>query len=111
MRDVRRNSGGRGLCRGPGKIVDGVFPGQSQTFRHQRRPVDDCSPGRGRMAQNGKIREGLNGWGGRGYDDFVPEEVTKKTLPGIGLNDPLHGRQACPEFIAFDRGVGQICPR
>ena len=78
VRDVRRNGGGRGLCRGPGKIVDGVFPGRSQSFRHQRRPVDDCSPGRGRMAQNGRTREGLNGWGGRGYDDFVPGEVTKK---------------------------------
>ena len=27
------------------------------------------------------------------------------------LHDPLHGRQACPEFIAFDQGVGQICSR
>ena len=53
VRDVRRNGGGRGLCGGPGKRVDGVFPGRPQTFRHQRRPVDDCSPGRGGMAQNG----------------------------------------------------------
>ena len=45
MRDVRRNGGGRGLCGGSGKRVDGVFPGRSQSFRHQRRPVDDCSPG------------------------------------------------------------------
>ena len=28
MRDVRRIGGGRGLCGGPGKIVDGVFPGR-----------------------------------------------------------------------------------
>ena len=27
------------------------------------------------------------------------------------LHDPLHGRQACPKFIAFDQKVGQICPR
>ena len=53
MRDVQRNGGERGLCRGPGKRVDGVFPGRSQSFRHQRRPVDDCSAGRGGMAQNG----------------------------------------------------------
>ena len=39
---------------GAGKRVDGVFPGQSQSFRHRRRPVGDCSPGRGAMAQNGK---------------------------------------------------------
>ena len=45
-RDVRRNGGGRGLCGGAGKRVDGVFPGRPQSFRHQRPPVDDCSPGR-----------------------------------------------------------------
>ena len=42
---------------GAGKIVDGVFPGRHQSFRDQRRPVDDCSPGRGGMAQNG-VRTG-----------------------------------------------------
>ena len=26
--DVRRVGGGRGLCEGPGKVVDGVFPGR-----------------------------------------------------------------------------------
>ena len=26
--------------------------------------------------------EGFNGWGGRGYDDFVPEEVTKTAPSG-----------------------------
>ena len=41
MRDVRRNGGARGLCGGPGKRVDGAFPGRPpQGFRHQRRPVD-----------------------------------------------------------------------
>ena len=33
MRDVRRIGGGRGLCGGPGKRVDGVFPGRPQSFR------------------------------------------------------------------------------
>ena len=33
-----------------------VFPGRPQSFRHQRRPVDDCSPGRRGMAQNGRTR-------------------------------------------------------
>ena len=49
MRDVRKIGGGGGLCGGPGKRADGVFPGRPQSFRHQRRPVDDCSPGRGEM--------------------------------------------------------------
>ena len=55
MRDVRRNGGECGLRGGPRKRVDGVFPGP-QSFRHQHRPVDDCSPGRGGMAQNGRTR-------------------------------------------------------
>ena len=55
-RDVRRNGGGRGLSGEPRKRVDGVFPGRSQSFRHQRRSVDDGSPGRGGMAQNRRTR-------------------------------------------------------
>ena len=41
---------------GAGKRVDGVFPGRPQSVRHQRRPVEDCSPGQGEMAQNGRTR-------------------------------------------------------
>ena len=56
-------------------------------------------------------REGFNDWGGRGYDDFVPGRFPKQPLSEIGLHDPLHGPKACPEFIVFDQGVVQICPR
>ena len=48
-----------GLAVSEGKteiMVDGVFPGEPQDFRHQRRTVDDCSPGREGMAQNGGTR-------------------------------------------------------
>ena len=38
--------------------MDGVFLGRPQSFRHQRRPVGNCSPGRGRMTQNGGTRGG-----------------------------------------------------
>ena len=55
--------------------------------------------------------EGFNDWRGRGYDDSSPERSLKRPLPGMRLHDPRHGRQACPKFIAFDQGVGQICPR
>ena len=53
---------------------------------------------------------------GDGGDTTIssPGRSPKQPLPGMRLNDlhdPLHGRQACPEFIAFDQGVGQICPR
>ena len=59
VRDIRRTGWGSGLCGGPGKRVDGVFPGRPQSFWHQRRPVDDCSSaGRGGMAQNGGTRGG-----------------------------------------------------
>ena len=33
--------------------MDGVFPGRPQSFRYRRRPVDDCSPAQGEMAQEG----------------------------------------------------------
>ena len=56
-------------------------------------------------------REGFNDWGGRGYDDFIPGRSPKQPLPRMRLHDPPHGRQASPEFIAFDQGVDQICPR
>ena len=50
--------GGAGCVGGQEKEWDGVFPGRPQSFRHQRRPVDDCSPGRGVMSQNGRTRGG-----------------------------------------------------
>ena len=50
--------------------------------------------------------EGFNDWGGRGYDYFIPGEITKQPLPGMRLHNPLHGQQACPEFIVFDQRVG-----
>ena len=49
--------GGAGCVRSR-KILDGVFPGRSQSVRHQHRPVNYCSPGRGEMAQNGGTRNG-----------------------------------------------------
>ena len=59
VRDVRRTGGGRGLCRRPGKRLDEVSLGRLKTFRYQRRPVDDCSPGEGGMAQDGGTRGGM----------------------------------------------------
>ena len=70
MRDVRKNGWGRGLCKGPGKRVDGVFPGRSQSFRHQRRPVDDCSPGRGMVGGAGCVGGQEKEWMGCFLDDL-----------------------------------------
>ena len=60
MRDVLRNGRGRGLCAGAGKrlLVDGVFPERPQSFRHHRRQVNNCSPGRGGMTQSRRTRGG-----------------------------------------------------
>ena len=56
---VRRIGGGRGLRGGGRKRVYRVSPERPQSFRHQRRPaVDDCSPGRGGMAQDDGTRGG-----------------------------------------------------
>ena len=41
--DVYRISGGRALRGDEGKRVDGLFSGLPQSFRHQRRPVNDWS--------------------------------------------------------------------
>ena len=50
---------------------------------------------------------------GEGGDTTIssPGRSPKQSLPGMRPHDPLHGRRACPEFIAFNQGVGQICPR
>ena len=53
----------------------------------------------------------FNDRGGRGNDDSVPEEFIKTSPSGIGVHDPLHGRQACPELKSFHQGVGRICSR
>ena len=47
---------------------------------------------------------------GEGGDTTIPflGKSPKQPLPGIGLHDPLHGRQAYPEFNSFHPGVGRI---
>ena len=58
VRDVQRTDG-RGLRWGVAKRrADGMFPGRFQSFRYQRRPVDDYSPGRGEVAQDCGTRGG-----------------------------------------------------
>ena len=57
--DVRRIGGGRRLREGPGKKSGWDVSGTiSQSVRHQRRPVENCSPGRGGIAQDGGTRGG-----------------------------------------------------
>ena len=46
--------------------------------------------------------------GGAGIRRFRPRGDHQTTLAGLGLHDPLHGRQTCPEFNSFHEGVGQI---
>ena len=42
----------------------------------------DCSEFPYISKVEGSSNEGFNDWGGRGYDDFVPREVTKTTPCG-----------------------------
>ena len=57
-----------------------------------------------------KYRECFNDWGGN-TTLLSPGRSTKQPLPVIGLHDPLHYRQACPECRSFNQGVDQISPR
>ena len=55
--NVRRKVGGAGCVGGQEKEWIGCFLDDLRAFGiYQRRPVDDCSPGRGGMAQNGRTR-------------------------------------------------------
>ena len=49
----------------------------------------------------------------RGGDTTImsPGKSPKQSLTGIGLHDPLHGQQACPEFNSFYLRVGHISLR
>ena len=60
VRHVRRTGGGRGLRGEPGKRVERVFPGRPQSFRHQRRPLDDYSPARTRRNGARRWNKGRN---------------------------------------------------
>ena len=53
----------------------------------------------------------FNDWGGGDTTTSSPGRSPKHPLPEIGLQDPLHGGQACPESNSVHQGVGQICPR
>ena len=55
--DVRRTNEGHGLCEGQEEEWMGCFLNDFRVFGIDERPVDDCSPGRGRMAQNSGIKE------------------------------------------------------
>ena len=46
------------------------------TGQRQQPPNSSASVG-GEPASSAVAAEGFNDWGGRGYDDFVPGEVTK----------------------------------
>ena len=50
--------GGASCVGGQKKRIDGVFPGLPQSVQYQRQTVDDCSPGREGMAQDGGTKDG-----------------------------------------------------
>ena len=63
--------------------MDGVFlEGQPQSFRHQRRPVDDCSPGRGGTAQDAKqgAERFMAKWIGAGKDPRIAQSKQDRAV-------------------------------
>ena len=68
-----------------------VFPGRRQSFRYERRPVNDCSSGRGDMAPDGGTRGGTF----HGEMDRCRESIT-------GLR---HAVSCMPERDEKDQGV------
>ena len=70
------------------KKVDGVSPGRPQSFRYQRRPVDDCGPGRG--AEQGAERFMIAKW-----------IAAEKARAG------LWHAVVCPNVMMNDDGKGQ----
>ena len=62
--DVWRTGRGRGLQGGSGRRVSGVLRGRSHSFWYQRRSVEERSPGRGGIAQDGGTR-------GRTFHDLL----------------------------------------
>ena len=60
--------------------------------------------------QNNCRRESFNDWGG-GYTTIPsPGRSPKQLLPGIGLHDPVHGRQACPNSTHFTKTLVKCVP-
>ena len=116
MRDVRRIGGRRGLRGGACKRVDGVFPERPQSFRHQRRPMDDCSLGREGMAQDGGTRSGTMGGTFHGEIDHcrkgqdwttaysICPNVTGRTKDVL-VRSPLLTRHKWYEFVSYGRLV------
>ena len=44
------------------------------------------------------------------YDESVPSKQPLPALPGIGLHDLLHDRQACRKFYYFTLGFVRYAP-
>ena len=78
----------------------GKMSSHSSRTLDESRPADDTGRRKGSTI-------------GEGGDKTIspPGRSPRQPLPGTELQYPLQGRQACPEFIACDQGVGQIYPR
>ena len=94
------------------KMARSTYPG-SETQVHCSKSDSEHSPcpschGRDFGARNRAFQR----WGGGG-DTTIPSpgRSPKQPLPGIGLHDTLHDRQACPEFNCFHQRFGQISPQ
>ena len=83
--------------------IDGLSRSVNGCFRHQRkmRPPLEGNRRVGRMLQ---WQVSVSMIGGGGDTTLLSlERSPKTTLPGIGLHDPLHGRQAFPQIQLISR--------
>ena len=81
----------------------------AKTFLTENGGSELCISASPMFARKMKSHKSFNDWGG---DLTIPSWglSPENPLPGVGLYDPLQGRQACLEFNSFHHGVGQICP-
>ena len=111
--------GSRGVCSSDVHrlVQKSVSAAEMQFIHATRSPRASQIAGRVVCGSKVDIAEGVSARSrstiGGGGDSTIPSPrwSSKQPLPGIGLHDPLHDRQAYPEFASFHQGVGQICPR
>ena len=62
------------------------------------------------MRRTNQRLEGFNDWGGRGYDDFVPVEVTKKNFRRLDYMIPYMVGKFAPNSSHLTRGLVKYIP-
>ena len=85
--------------------MDGVFPGRPKSFRHQRRPVDDCSPVRGGIVEDigtrGEVFHGEMDRCRESYRDGLRHEMVCPNVTGRTNERMAQSKQARAGSLAL----------